>query len=112
MLDSWKRPSELYAGSGTIIPEEGAVFDLAQDVITDCSVVASLCSAITREERSFGKVLSLYINLLHWGKHWRKHPPLRDLDLMNLTDVRLYQISYIRKIHTVIQKSAHPADIR
>lgn len=63
MLDSWKRPSELYAGSGTITPEEGVVFDLAQDVITDCSVVASLCSAIAREERSLGKVLSLYIHL-------------------------------------------------
>lgn len=58
MLDNWKRPSELYAGNGAITPEEGAVLDLAQDVITDCSVVASLCSAIAREERSLGKVSS------------------------------------------------------
>lgn len=69
MLDSWKRPGELYAGSGTITPEEGAVFDLAQDVITDCSVIASLCSAITREERSLGKVLSLHMILLGWEEY-------------------------------------------
>lgn len=110
MLDSWKRPGELYAGNGTITPENGAVFDLAQDVITDCSVVASLCSAIAREERSFGKVPSLYIYIyLHGEKiHCRKR---LDFDLTNLTDARLYQILYIRKIRTVIQKSVHPVNI-
>lgn len=59
MLEGWKRPNELYQGNARIYTEEGtgSVFDLAQDVITDCSVVASLCSAIAREERSLGKVL-------------------------------------------------------
>lgn len=60
MLDKWKRPGEIYGGNGMIYPKEIAVFDLAQDVITDCSVVASLCSAIVREERSFGKVFALH----------------------------------------------------
>lgn len=58
MLDGWKRPNEVYAGSDTIAPKEGSILDLAQDVITDCSVVASLCSAISREERFAGKVPS------------------------------------------------------
>lgn len=99
MLDSWKRPGELYAGNGTITPEKGAVFDLAQDVITDCSVVASLCSAIAREERSLGKVPSLYIYIYLRG------------DLTNLTDARLYQILYIRKIRTAIRESVHLVNI-
>jgi len=30
--------------------------DLVQDVTTDCSVVASLCAAIAREERGLDKV--------------------------------------------------------
>lgn len=108
MLDSWKRPSELYAGSGTITPGEGVVFDLAQDVITDCSVVASLCSAIAREERSLGKVLSLYIHLPAGGKYAGGSTRLFET---NLTDARLYRISYIHKIHTAIQKSVHLVDI-
>ncbi|KAH8149642.1 uncharacterized protein LAJ45_06273 [Morchella importuna] len=69
MLEGWKRPNELYQGNARIYPEEGtgSVFDLAQDVITDCSVVASLCSAIAREERSLGKLVSniLYPQDIH-----------------------------------------------
>ncbi|KAL7271784.1 cysteine protease [Rhizina undulata] len=58
ILAGWKRPHEIYDGKHVIVPEEGDVLDLAQDVITDCSVVASLCAAIGREERGFGKIVS------------------------------------------------------
>ncbi len=48
----WRRPAELAAGKGTgqeggserFMTAQGAM-DLAQDLATDCSVVASLCGA-------------------------------------------------------------------
>jgi hypothetical protein len=56
MLEAWKRPGEIHEDMETIFPREDCKLDLTQDVITDCSVVASLCSAIQREEKGFGKV--------------------------------------------------------
>lgn len=91
MLDSWKRPGKLYADSGRLTPEEGAVFDLAQDVITDCSVVASLCSAIAREERSLGKVPPLYLYLLAWEMEEASSSSGPEPNESN-GDARLYQI--------------------
>lgn len=91
MLDSWKRPGKIYADSGRLTAEEGVIFDLAQDVITDCSVVASLCSAIAREERSLGKVPPLYYHLLAWGKEEASNSPRPEPNESN-GDARLYQI--------------------
>lgn len=34
--------------------------DLVQDVLTDCSVVASLCATTSRAERGLGKVRQTY----------------------------------------------------
>lgn len=55
MLAAWKRPGEIFESGQVIYPGGGHSLDLMQDVVTDCSVVASLCSAIGREEKGFGK---------------------------------------------------------
>lgn len=39
--------------------------DLVQDVLTDCSVVASLCAATSRSERGLGNV-SLRLQMIGW----------------------------------------------
>lgn len=60
----WKRPKELllqkHAGE-TDIPTVPAMAvtektDLVQDMVTDCSVVASLCAITSRYERGIDKV--------------------------------------------------------
>jgi len=53
ILDAWKRPHEIYEDA-RILPMEEEILDLMQDVITDCSVVASLCSGF-RREKGFGQ---------------------------------------------------------
>lgn len=53
ILDSWKRPNELHK-CVSVVAESS--LDLAQDAITDCSIVASMCAAISREERGYSKV--------------------------------------------------------
>ena len=55
ILDDWKRPHEIFDGA-RIVPGDGDDLDLTQDVITDCSVVASLCAGINREKKGFGYV--------------------------------------------------------
>lgn len=55
ILDGWKRLHELQGGF-KILPKEEQQLDLVQDVITDCSIVASLCSAFRREQKGFGQV--------------------------------------------------------
>ncbi|RFU74169.1 cysteine protease [Trichoderma arundinaceum] len=48
-FSAWRRPHELFgpfsAGQDSILMTQGARFDLAQDITTDCSVVASLSAA-------------------------------------------------------------------
>jgi calpain-7 len=56
LLDDWKRPQEIFGADARIFPEDGEQTDLTQDVVTDCSVVASLCAGSRREEKGFGKV--------------------------------------------------------
>ncbi|TGZ79892.1 cysteine proteinase [Ascodesmis nigricans] len=56
-LDSWKRPHEKFGDNANIISNDKQL-DLTQDIVTDCSVVASLCSAVRREEMGFGKTVS------------------------------------------------------
>ena len=55
----WRRPSESLNWSpgsqGCEIGSEDAI-DLAQDIATDCSVVASLCAGIARVRKGHGKV--------------------------------------------------------
>ncbi|KAF8455046.1 hypothetical protein BDZ91DRAFT_773467 [Kalaharituber pfeilii] len=58
ILDSWKRPSEIHVPPKHIITIPESPVDLAQDAITDCSIVASLCAAISREERDHPKIVS------------------------------------------------------
>ncbi|CUS08155.1 unnamed protein product [Tuber aestivum] len=58
MLAAWKRPDEIFEGGEVLFPGGGHTLDLTQDVVTDCSVVASLCSAIGREGSGFGKIIS------------------------------------------------------
>lgn len=56
VFDAWRRPRELLGHSHTTsaccptMLAHGTV-DLVQDIITDCSVVASLCAATARSER-------------------------------------------------------------
>ncbi|KAA8893689.1 hypothetical protein FN846DRAFT_977737 [Sphaerosporella brunnea] len=57
MLDDWKRPHEIYRDA-RIFPVNGEQLDLTQDVVTDCSVVASLCAGARREEKGFGKIVT------------------------------------------------------
>ncbi|RDW70838.1 calpain-like protease PalBory [Aspergillus mulundensis] len=60
----WKRPHELLSGQlddeGTRLTPVMSVSgntDLVQDVLTDCSVVASLCATTSRSERGLGDYL-------------------------------------------------------
>jgi hypothetical protein len=60
----WKRPRELLQAQvanstdGPIVPSmlASGQTDLVQDVLTDCSVVASLCATTSRAERGLGQV--------------------------------------------------------
>ena len=77
VFNGWKRPQELVSNTvsatgnestpGPTMTAAGRV-DLVQDVTTDCSVVASLCAAISRAERGYSKVPNLkldqYMNLM------------------------------------------------
>lgn len=60
LLAGWKRPHEIYAdGDARLLPTAAAgaaaqPLDLTQDVVTDCSVVASLCACYRRDELGFG----------------------------------------------------------
>ncbi|KAJ5601113.1 hypothetical protein N7510_010647 [Penicillium lagena] len=55
----WKRPRELLlsrvAAVDNPVMSVATATDLVQDVLTDCSVVASLCAATSRSERGLGK---------------------------------------------------------
>ncbi|KAI5808774.1 hypothetical protein DFH27DRAFT_509806 [Peziza echinospora] len=55
MLDSWKRPSEIHANGPTMMPQNNPI-DLAQDAVTDCSIVASMCAALSRHEKGHQKI--------------------------------------------------------
>ncbi|KAF8422398.1 hypothetical protein EV426DRAFT_605567 [Tirmania nivea] len=55
ILDVWKRSSEVHERV-SVVPENP--LDLAQDAITDCSIVASMCAAVSREERGYSKIVS------------------------------------------------------
>lgn len=48
-FSAWRRPHELFGpfspGQDDILMTQGTRFDLAQDITTDCSVVASLSAA-------------------------------------------------------------------
>ncbi|KAK2765382.1 cysteine protease [Arachnomyces sp. PD_36] len=70
MFSGWRRPRDLASKTASTsikgpIPAPTMVatnpVDLVQDVTTDCSVVASLCAAISRAERGFSKVASSMI---------------------------------------------------
>ncbi|KAI5814030.1 hypothetical protein BZA77DRAFT_250737 [Pyronema omphalodes] len=56
-LKSWLRPHQI-APHFQILPPQGECLDLTQDIVTDCSVVASLCSASRREEKGFGATVT------------------------------------------------------
>lgn len=53
ILDSWRRAAELYE---EISMKQEEPMDLVQDAITDCSIVASMCAAVSSEERGHAKV--------------------------------------------------------
>ncbi|KAI9040087.1 calpain-like protease PalBory [Aspergillus affinis] len=64
IFDGWKRPAELLADvaedpDSVVVPLMSVTgkTDLVQDVLTDCSVVASLCATTSRLERGMGKVI-------------------------------------------------------
>lgn len=62
----WKRPHELLSGQvddagvplNPVMTVSGNT-DLVQDVLTDCSVVASLCATTSRSERGLDDVRTL-----------------------------------------------------
>jgi hypothetical protein len=63
----WKRPADILAsqqpnGAEPVMSVTGMT-DLVQDVLTDCSVVASLCATTSRSERGLGKVRSYSLPL-------------------------------------------------
>ncbi|KAF3087137.1 cysteine protease [Orbilia oligospora] len=63
-FDRWYRPRELWTGTENMILEregEDLAADLSQDIISDCSVVASLCAAFTREQNGHGSLISCII---------------------------------------------------
>ncbi|KAK6361255.1 cysteine protease, variant 2 [Orbilia blumenaviensis] len=63
-FDRWYRPRELWNGTENMILEregEDLAADLSQDIISDCSVVASLCAAFTREQNGHGSLISCII---------------------------------------------------
>lgn len=52
-IDGWRRPHELVHSpqdSCDIVDSQSGKLDLVQDVVSDCSVVASLCAVIARSE--------------------------------------------------------------
>ena len=88
ILDVWKRPSEIYERA-SVVPEN--LLDLAQDAITDCSIVASMCAAVSREERGHSKVTCFPLTLLHTVSHGILY--------------RLSPILYTHRSRTVVQSS-------
>lgn len=66
IFTGWKRPSETFAKAAngqieaTASNEDLMIatnsLDLVQDIITDCSVVASLCAVTSRAAKGHGKV--------------------------------------------------------
>ncbi|EPS38707.1 hypothetical protein H072_7533 [Dactylellina haptotyla CBS 200.50] len=63
-FDRWYRPREVWGGAENMILEregEDLAADLSQDIISDCSVVASLCAAFTREQKGHGSLISCII---------------------------------------------------
>jgi hypothetical protein len=60
---SWNRaeealpPPSLLVGGGPVTMHSDQSTDLVQDVATDCSVVASLCAAVAREEKGHTRIL-------------------------------------------------------
>lgn len=71
ILDAWKRPSEVHE-QVSVVPENP--LDLAQDAITDCSIVASMCAAVSREERGHSKVSMFLSTLLRTVSHTAWYP--------------------------------------
>ncbi|KAL7955425.1 hypothetical protein V8C34DRAFT_316503 [Trichoderma compactum] len=75
-FSAWRRPHELFgpfsAGQDGILMTQGTRFDLAQDITTDCSVVASL-SAAARIWTGKHAVLS---KIMHPFDHGRGQPKL------------------------------------
>ncbi|KAL6822122.1 hypothetical protein J3E69DRAFT_357195 [Trichoderma sp. SZMC 28015] len=75
-FSAWRRPHELFgpfsAGQDGILMTQGTRFDLAQDITTDCSVVASL-SAASRIWTGKHAVLS---KIMHPFDHKRGQPKL------------------------------------
>ncbi|KAF3937243.1 Calpain-7 [Dactylella cylindrospora] len=60
-FDRWYRPREVWGGTENMMLEregEDLVAELSQDIISDCSVVASFCSAFMREQKGHGSLLS------------------------------------------------------
>jgi len=91
ILDAWKRPPEVHERV-TMVPENP--LDLAQDAITDCSIVASMCAAVSREERGHSKVSMFPLTLIRIVSHAALYP------------ARLSPISYTHRSRTVAQSSA------
>lgn len=60
VLAGWRRAREVFGGA----EGEGmggrkvGLWDLTQDLVTDCSVVASLCAALRREEAGWGETVA------------------------------------------------------
>jgi hypothetical protein len=75
IFDGWKRPVELLTAMGnlgdeleakptpTMLPSEP--MDLVQDVTTDCSVVASLCSGARPSKNGYSKVCGTVVKVKH-----------------------------------------------
>ncbi|KAK9451723.1 uncharacterized protein V1518DRAFT_409365 [Limtongia smithiae] len=50
LFDSWKRPEEIWGSQVTLFGTGSA--DISQDILSDCSVIASLCVIADLEQRS------------------------------------------------------------
>ena len=54
LLGKWKRPKEFIKNPVLVDTSDGGMY-LVQDIITDCSVIASLCSAAAWEYKGEGQ---------------------------------------------------------
>ncbi|KAK9461319.1 uncharacterized protein V1516DRAFT_675629 [Lipomyces oligophaga] len=72
-FNEWKRIYDLYGEHAVLFPTDKygidrLPFDLSQDVLPDCSIVASLCAALHWESRTDKKIIS---DLIHPNEVWR-----------------------------------------
>lgn len=112
IFNGWKRPRDLLSNAASISENEPTStptmvaknpVDLVQDVTTDCSVVASLCAAISREERGYSKVYPISIHGYDTGQHLTRYQIASSMIYPNNEDTSTPRLSasgkYVFRLH-------------